>query len=779
MNETQASNNTGMLYAEQVKLLYKNAPVAMVATLINSTILTIILWGSISHKVLISWLLCNCLLMLPRFMLVYRYNHASIKPYDAGRWGAWLIVGLASSGIVWGSASIFLFAAESIAHQIFLAFILAGMVAGGLVTFSVMRGAFLAFSLPALIPVMIRFFSLGDDIHIAMGGMTLLFTILVLVSAQQINTTILSSLKLQFENSSLIINLGSQKNHVEKLNTNLESEVMERKQIEKALRRRDAILSAICSAAKRFLQEHSQKEGIYEILGQLGRSMEISRAYVFENHVGKNSVLLMSQRYEWVAPDIGPQSDNPELQDLPWQAGGLGRWEEPLGQGEIIHGHVRELPATEQDVLVPQAIKSILIVPIFVGREWWGFIGFDECLAEREWSEVEIDALKTAADILGAAMQHKQAEETLLKTTEQLLHAQKMESMGTLTSGIAHNFRNILAGISMDSQLIQMKYKDEAELERLTERINSLAEKGAQLVQEMMEFSHKETRKLQTLNLAKVIRDTYYLINNSFDKMINITIDIPESIYVRGDISSLSQVFMNLCNNARDSMMDGGKLHIKAREIKDRAVVIISDTGHGMDSSTLGRCFDPFFTTKEVGKGTGLGLSTAYGIVKDHGGEINVYSELGQGTTFMLHFPLALVKKKEERKAGLKPVLGNGQKILIVDDEIDILKSIEELLESIDYHTASVTSGKAGIDMYKSWQPDVVLLDRNMPGMDGITCAKRIFELDPKARIVFLSGYGDEGLNGINDKTREFISGYFTKPVDITKLSRILAKLVG
>jgi hypothetical protein len=232
MNVSKDSNETEMLYAEQVRLLYKNAPTSMVATLVNSLILTFILWEVISHTVLISWLACNFLLTLPRYMLVYRYNRASIKPHEANLWGTWLIIGIACIGIVWGSAGIFLFAVESIAHQVFLAFVLAGMVAGALVTFSVLKRAFLAYSLPALIPIMVRFFAQGDDIRIAMGGMTLLFTILVILSVLRMHTTIVSSLKLQFENTSLITSLTAAKESATKLNEELKSEITERKQAE-------------------------------------------------------------------------------------------------------------------------------------------------------------------------------------------------------------------------------------------------------------------------------------------------------------------------------------------------------------------------------------------------------------------------------------------------------------------------------------------------------------------------------------------------------------------
>ncbi|MBW1910787.1 MAG: PAS domain S-box protein [Deltaproteobacteria bacterium] len=361
----------------------------------------------------------------------------------------------------------------------------------------------------------------------------------------------------------------------------------------------------------------------------------------------------------------------------------------------------------------------------------------------------------------------------------QLQQAQKMEAIGSLTSGVAHNFRNILAGISMDSQLLQMKYSDIPQMQEIAERIGNGVKRGTQLIEGLMQFSRKQPKKrLQQLNLADVLQETYQLINKSFDKKINIRVDIPESLPVMGDHSELSQVFINLCNNARDAMPEGGKLYIEARKEGDNALAIISDTGHGMDKQIEEKCFDPFFTTKEGKKGTGLGLSTTYGIVKDHEGKIYVYSEPNKGTTFKLHFPVAIAGKQIERKDVTEAVKGRGEKILLVDDETVVLEPMHQLLEGLGYSIVSVTSGKAAIAKYKSWHPDAVLLDRNMPEMDGITCAEKILEYDSEARILMFSGYDETGPNGIDDKTGAAIKGYLTKPISMVQLTPLLADLL-
>ncbi len=224
----------------------------------------------------------------------------------------------------------------------------------------------------------------------------------------------------------------------------------------------------------------------------------------------------------------------------------------------------------------------------------------------------------------------------------QLRQSQKMESIGNIASGTAHNFKNILAEILVNIQIIQGRYEYDPKLYELSGRISSSVEKGTRLVRSLMQFSRKPTGdQFKILNLSLLINDTCGLVSQVFGKNIEISVDLPEMLPIMGDHFILSQVFMNLCINARDAMPNGGRLKAQAMQKEDRVEVIISDTGHGMDTETLERCFDPFFTTKDAGKGTGLGLSTTYGIIKDHGGEIHVSSEIDKGTTFKLYFPLA------------------------------------------------------------------------------------------------------------------------------------------
>jgi CheY-like chemotaxis protein len=184
------------------------------------------------------------------------------------------------------------------------------------------------------------------------------------------------------------------------------------------------------------------------------------------------------------------------------------------------------------------------------------------------------------------------------------------------------------------------------------------------------------------------------------------------------------------------------------------AVITVSDTGRGMDKQTRERCFDPFFTTKEIGKGTGLGLSTTYGIVKSHEGEILVESEPGKGTTFKLRFPLSKTDEPVEHEYTDRILLGKGEHILVVGDELDIQAMMQDFLECLGYQPFLASRGEEALNSYDTWRPEVVLMDVNLPEMDGITCAEKIMAVDPDAKIAILSAENSKRLKLADEKTQ-------------------------
>ena len=361
----------------------------------------------------------------------------------------------------------------------------------------------------------------------------------------------------------------------------------------------------------------------------------------------------------------------------------------------------------------------------------------------------------------------------------QLQHVQKMEAIGTIAAGVAHNFRNTLTEILVNSQLIQMSYKDEAGLHDVAGRINTSVRRGSRLVDGLLQFSRKQIKEeFEIVDLAEIINEVCQIIRKSFDQKIEILTELSGRLPIMGDTTSLSQALMNLCTNARDAMPDGGRLLIKAVREGKRAMVTISDSGVGMDREALGKCFDPFYTTKPIGKGTGLGLSTTYGIIKSHEGLISADSQPNQGTTFKIVFSLAVDEEKSKQHNSTSIVRGRGQRVLVVDDEPEILNAMNDLLIYLGYKPELASNGKKGVELYRSKKPDAVLMDISMPEMDGITCIEQILNLDPDANISIISGYEEEGVNGMSRQAKDCIKDYLAKPVGLGALSTLLARML-
>jgi two-component system cell cycle sensor histidine kinase/response regulator CckA len=361
----------------------------------------------------------------------------------------------------------------------------------------------------------------------------------------------------------------------------------------------------------------------------------------------------------------------------------------------------------------------------------------------------------------------------------QLQHGQKMEAIGTIAAGVAHNFRNTLTEILVNSQLIQMSYKDESGLHDVAGRINTSVRRGSRLVDGLLQFSRKQIKEeFEIINLANVINELCQIIRKSFDQKIDIQTDLPARIPIIGDATSLSQALINLCNNARDAMPDGGRLIIKAVKEGRQVMVTVADDGEGMDREAIRKCFDPFYTMKPIGKGTGLGLSTTYGIIKSHDGMISVDSQPNRGTTFKILFTLAIDENQNEQEDSLVITRGNGQRVLVVDDEPEILNAMQDLLEHLGYKPELAANGKKGLEKYRSKNPDAVLMDINMPEMDGITCIEKILEYDRNANISIFSGYEEDGVEGMSQQAKDVIKDYLAKPVGLDALSALLAKML-
>ncbi len=349
---------------------------------------------------------------------------------------------------------------------------------------------------------------------------------------------------------------------------------------------------------------------------------------------------------------------------------------------------------------------------------------------------------------------------------DQLRQAQKMEAIGTLAGGIAHDFNNILGAIVGYTELAMYKSRLGEPVQGEMGQALKAAERASDLVKRILTFSRRVDTERKPLDLNLEVLQTVKMLERTIPKMISIELHLADDLWIiEGDGSQLEQVLMNLGTNARDAMPEGGRLVIETENVildqdySDRhlgaapgryVLLTFSDTGHGMDSDTLGHIFDPFFTTKGVGEGTGLGLAMVYGIVKNHGGHIIAYSQPGQGTAFKLYFPAVQGDSAQagEERGPLVQTQGGHESILLVDDEESILEIGQNFLESFGYKVMTAASGEEALRVYQEdpQAVDLIILDLGMPGMGGKKCLDELLNIDSRARVIIASGYSAQGL---------------------------------
>ncbi len=377
----------------------------------------------------------------------------------------------------------------------------------------------------------------------------------------------------------------------------------------------------------------------------------------------------------------------------------------------------------------------------------------------------------------------------------QFLHAQRMESIGTLASGITHDLNNILTPILAASQLLLMKTsRDDAKQRQLLDMIQTSANRGATLIKQVLSFARGVEGKRSLLQVRHLIAEIRQIIQETFPKAIDVHLDLASDLWlVTGDATHLHQVLMNLCVNARDAMPKGGTLSLIAEnlwidqayarmnldaQVGSYIVVTVADTGTGIEPEVLDRIFEPFFTTKDLGKGTGLGLSTVLGIIKGHGGFITVSSTIGEGTQFKVYLPAT--KSEELPLTQVEEfAIGQGELILVVDDEANIREISQTVLETYQYRVLTAIDGIDAIAHYADHKReiDLVLIDLMMPVMDGATTIRALRKLNPQVKIVAVSGLVPSvQMPALGSEIQAFLPKPYTAKELLTCIQSVLKK---
>lgn len=381
------------------------------------------------------------------------------------------------------------------------------------------------------------------------------------------------------------------------------------------------------------------------------------------------------------------------------------------------------------------------------------------------------------------------------KLEAQFLRAQRLDSLGTLASGIAHDLNNILSPILMATGMLRGALSGDDK--KMLQIIESSAERGAGIVKQVLTFARGAEGERVLLNPKHLVTDMAKVMFQTFPKNLDIQTNIPPDLWlVKGDATQLHQVLLNLCVNARDAMGEkGGSLRVACEnvEVDEHAAATnpgaqlgphvclsVTDTGTGMTPEVMEKIFDPFFTTKEQGKGTGLGMATVIGIVKGHKGFITIQSQVGKGTTFKVFLPANREAKSQEKKReDVSALKGNGELILVVDDEAPVREAIVSTLEANGYRCYTAEDGSDGVRLYFERHDAIaaIVTDLHMGVMDGIGLVRAVRKVSPDARIIVSSGH-------IHTENRATLTGlgvttFLEKPYSAEMLLRSLKSLIG
>jgi PAS domain S-box-containing protein len=379
----------------------------------------------------------------------------------------------------------------------------------------------------------------------------------------------------------------------------------------------------------------------------------------------------------------------------------------------------------------------------------------------------------------------------------QFLRAQRIEGIGTLATGMAHDLNNILAPILMSAGYLRWDIPA-AEREKAIERIELSVKRGAEIIQQVLTFGKGIVGERVAINPAELVTEVAGIVSQTFPKNITLAVESQPGLWqVTGDRTQIHQVLLNLCVNARDAMPNGGQLTLRAgaRRLSEPMLALptpaqpgpyivfeVADTGCGIPAADRERIFDPFFTTKEVGKGTGLGLSTALGIVQSHRGVVVVESEVNRGTSFKVFLPAAAqAAHKKTSKIGRLAPRGAGEVILIVDDEPDFIAGMRQLLEEHNYRVCAAGNGEEALEMVGGQRIEAMITDIMMPAMDGVELIRAVRALKPELKIIASSGLGSDlgGSNREQELNSLGVACFLPKPYGTEKLLHTLHQLLG
>ena len=761
---TPEDQSSKLLSSQQIHQLYSLAPYGILGSLLNGAILAILLWTIVSRISIVTWLLSLFIINGIWGVLLYRYSQETQHQDSLDQWENWFLAGNLASGCIWGIGGVILYPSTSVGHEVFLTFAIGGMVAGATALYASHFPAFLAYCLPTAAPLTIYFFSRGDALHVGMGGMGLLFVIIMTVTARRNHIMLLKSLSLHEENSNLVTNLVQARDRAQTLNNSLSKEITQRAAIEEKLRRHQEQLEILVEARTTALQASESlyrfvTENISDVIWMMdldgnrityvSPSVKQLRGYSAEEVMAMSlAECLTPSSLEKAQTAINQELDrlarNPRQQVPPL----LLELEHLCKDGSTVWAEVRASLVLDKDGQ-PQ-----------------GFTGVTRDMTERR----KIDDEKRQLEA-------------------QLLRSQKMDAIGTLAGGIAHDFNNLLTSILGNITLTEHIMTLPPLGETYLSRAEQATWRAKDLTQQLLAFAKGGDPIKHLISLKDLINEStgFALSGSSVLCEPHLSADLWP---IEADPGQVSQVIHNIVINAVQAMPQGGKLTIQADNIwisespsfspiplppGPYVNITLADEGIGIPKEQVDRIFDPYFSTKPEGQG--LGLASTYTIVKKHNGHISVESRPNVGTIFSLYFPACSTGAKPLKLAAVPLKHGEGT-ILLMDDEQPIRHVAREMLSHCGYQCVVAKDGYETIALFKQALEQhtpftAVILDLTIPGsLGGKETILRLRELDPDVVAFVSSGYSNDPILA-NYHTYGF-QGIINKPYSLIGLSAIL-----
>ena len=658
------SNCSRAVFDEKVNQLYSNQKLGHIATLVNASILVAVQWDQVNHGVLFMWFGLIVFVTLGRYALVWHHHRRDKSLERTQLWANMFIAGILVSGSAWGLAGIVLFPELSYTHQMFTAFTIGGMVAGASAVYAALRTAFFAFSLPAMLPVIINVTTFQDDVHLAMLGMMILYLMMMSATSLRNRRVIEDSIRLRYEKQSLLNHLSEAKERTETINHQLQAEVNERRRIEVQLEKHKEQLETEVKSRTADLQDrndelHFEVNRRAQVEAALRESEERYRLLIENTIVG--IIVISDQRVTFANNFVSILSGYTV--------------DEIIGKPfiDFIHPDDRELAiSNHMKRLSGEPIAESYPIRILNKKK------------EMLW--MEVSAVRLSYEGRPAILIFLRDVSQQRQLEAQLFQNEKMASIGQLAAGVAHEINNPVGFVNSNLHTLGEYYRDietlvasyrealtgiealapDANNDMILNKIKEVMrreenvdldfifEDGPQLIDESREgmarikkivsdlkdFAHPGSQDRQAIDINSSIESTLNIVWNELKYNANVVKDFGELPKIEGYPQQLNQVFMNLLVNAAQSMKEKGEITIQTRATNSHVEIKISDTGCGITEEDLKRIYDPFFTTKPVGKGTGLGLNVSFNIVKKHNGAIHATSEVGRGTTFTIALPL-------------------------------------------------------------------------------------------------------------------------------------------